>query len=134
MARVVITGMGIYSCIGQNLDDVLISLKEGKSGIGVDMSREEMGFRSFLTGILPKPDLSKLLDRRKRISMSQEAAYSYIATVEALKNACIDDDFLNRNEVGILYGNDSSALAVIEGIDLIREKKNTILFRGGERR
>jgi len=131
MARVVITGMGIYSCIGQNLDDVLISLKEGKSGIGVDMSREEMGFRSFLTGILPKPDLSKLLDRRKRISMSQEAAYSYIATVEALKNACIDDDFLNRNEVGILYGNDSSALAVIEGIDLIREKKNTTLVGSG---
>ena len=131
MARVVITGMGIYSCIGQNLDDVLISLKEGKSGIGVDMSREEMGFRSFLTGILPKPDLSKLLDRRKRISMSQEAAYSYIATVEALKNACIDVDFLNRNEVGILYGNDSSALAVIEGIDLIREKKNTTLVGSG---
>lgn len=131
MDRVVITGMGIYSCIGQNLDDVLISLKEGKSGIGVDMSREEMGFRSFLTGILPKPDLSKLLDRRKRISMSQEAAYSYIATVEALKNACIDDDFLNRNEVGILYGNDSSALAVIEGIDLIREKKNTTLVGSG---
>ena len=131
MARVVITGMGIYSCIGQNLDDVLISLKEGKSGIGVDMSREEMGFRSFLTGILPKPDLSKLLDRRKRISMSQEAAYSYIATVEALKNSCIDDDFLNRNEVGILYGNDSSALAVIEGIDLIREKKNTTLVGSG---
>ena len=131
MARVVITGMGIYSCIGQNLDDVLISLKEGKSGIGVDMSREEMGFRSFLTGILPKPDLSKLLDRRKRISMSQEAAYSYIATVEALKNSCIDDDFLNRNEVGILYGNDSSALAVVEGIDLIREKKNTTLVGSG---
>jgi len=63
--------------------------------------------------------------------MSQEAAYSYIATVEALKNACIDDDFLNTNEVGILYGNDSSALAVIEGIDLIREKKNTTLVGSG---
>lgn len=131
MARVVITGMGIYSCIGQNLDDVLISLKEGKSGIGVDKSREEMGFRSLLTGILPKPDLTKLLDRRKRISMSQEAAYSYVATVEALKNSGIDDDFLNNNEVGILYGNDSSALAVIEGIDLIREKKNTTLVGSG---
>lgn len=131
MARVVITGMGIYSCIGQNLDDVLISLREGKSGIGVDKSREEMGFRSLLTGILPKPDLTKLLDRRKRISMSQEAAFSYVATVEALKNSGIDDDFLDNNEVGILYGNDSSALAVIEGIDLIREKKNTTLVGSG---
>lgn len=131
MARVVITGMGIYSCIGQNLDDVLISLREGKSGIGVDKSREEMGFRSLLTGILPKPDLTKLLDRRKRISMSQEAAFSYVATVEALKNSGIDDNFLDNNEVGILYGNDSSALAVIEGIDLIREKKNTTLVGSG---
>ena len=131
MARVVITGMGIYSCIGQNLDDVLISLREGKSGIGVDKSRGEMGFRSLLTGILPKPDLTKLLDRRKRISMSQEAAFSYVATVEALKNSGIDDDFLDKNEVGILYGNDSSALAVIEGIDLIREKKNTTLVGSG---
>lgn len=131
MARVVITGMGIYSCIGQNLDDVLISLREGKSGVGVDKSRAEMGFRSLLTGILPKPDLTKLLDRRKRISMSQEAAFSYVATVEALKNSGIDDDFLDNNEVGILYGNDSSALAVIEGIDLIREKKNTTLVGSG---
>ncbi|EKD31957.1 MAG: hypothetical protein ACD_77C00204G0007 [uncultured bacterium] len=131
MARVVITGMGIYSCIGQNLDDVLISLREGKSGIGVDKSREDMGFRSLLTGILPKPDLTKLLDRRKRISMSQEAAFSYVATVEALRNSGIDDDFLDKNEVGILYGNDSSALAVIEGIDLIREKKNTTLVGSG---
>ncbi len=131
MGRVVITGMGIYSCIGQNLDDVLISLKEGKSGVGLDMSREGMGFRSLLTGILPKPDLSKMLDRRKRMSMSQEAAYAYIATVEAFKNAKIDDNFLNTNEVGVLYGNDSSALAVIEGIDLIREKKNTTLVGSG---
>ncbi len=131
MARVVITGMGIYSCIGQNLNDVLDSLKEGKSGIGVDPQREEFGFRSFLSGVLPKPDLTKLLDRRKRISMSQEAAYAYIATSEALKNACIDDEFLDSREVGILYGNDSSALAVVEGVDLIREKKNTTLVGSG---
>jgi 3-oxoacyl-[acyl-carrier-protein] synthase-1 len=131
MARVVITGMGIYSCIGQNLDDVLESLREGRSGIGVDPEREEFGFRSSLTGILPKPDLTKVLDRRKRISMSQEAAYAYVATAEALKNAGIDDNFLDSREVGILYGNDSSALAVVEGVDLIREKKNTTLVGSG---
>ncbi len=131
MARVVITGMGIYSCIGQNLNDVLDSLREGRSGIGVDPEREEFGFRSSLTGILPKPDLTKVLDRRKRISMSQEAAYAYVATAEALKNAGIDDNFLDSREVGILYGNDSSALAVVEGVDLIREKKNTTLVGSG---
>jgi 3-oxoacyl-[acyl-carrier-protein] synthase-1 len=131
MARVVITGMGIYSCIGQSLDVVLESLKEGRSGIGIDPEREEFGFRSSLTGILPKPDLSKVLDRRKRISMSQEAAYAYVATAEALKNAGIDDNFLDSREVGVLYGNDSSALAVVEGVDLIREKKNTTLVGSG---
>jgi len=131
MARVVITGMGIYSCIGQNLDEVLESLRSGNSGIGVDPAREAMGFRSYLTGVLPKPDLSKRLDRRKRISMSEEAAYAYIATEEALANAGIDSEFLDSHEVGILYGNDSSAQAVIDGIDLIREKKNTTLVGSG---
>lgn len=131
MNRVVITGMGIYSCIGQSLDEVRDSLKNGKSGVGIDPKREEMGFRSFLTGILPEPNLSHLLDRRKRISMSQEAGYAYMATVEALKNANIDNDFLTSREVGILYGNDSSAQAVIDGVDLIREKKNTTLVGSG---
>jgi len=131
MARVVITGMGIYSCIGQDLKSVLESLKNGKSGVGVDLSREEMGFRSFLTGILPKPDLSKRLDRRKRLSMSEEASYAYIATEEALADAKIDSAFLDSREVGILYGNDSSAQAVIDGVDIIREKKNTTLVGSG---
>lgn len=131
MSRVVITGMGIYSCIGQDLDTVLESLKSGRSGVGIDPAREEMGFRSYLTGILPKPDLTKRLDRRKRLSMSEEATYAYLATEEALKNAGIDEAFLNSREVGILYGNDSSAQAVIDGVDIIREKKNTTLVGSG---
>ena len=131
MSRVVITGMGIYSCIGQDLETVLESLKSGRSGVGIDPAREEMGFRSYLTGILPKPDLTKRLDRRKRLSMSEEASYAYLATEEALKNARIDDAFLNSREVGILYGNDSSAQAVIDGVDIIREKKNTTLVGSG---
>lgn len=123
--------MGIYSCIGQDLETVLESLKSGRSGVGIDPAREEMGFRSYLTGILPKPDLTKRLDRRKRLSMSEEATYAYLATEEALKNAGIDDAFLNSREVGILYGNDSSAQAVIDGVDIIREKKNTTLVGSG---
>lgn len=131
MKRVVITGMGIYSCIGQNLGHVSDALKEGRSGIGIDSCREEMGFKSFLSGILPEPNLNQLLDRRKRISMSQEAGYAYMSTVEALGNANIDDKFLSTREVGVLFGNDSSAKAVIEGVDLIREKKNTTLVGSG---
>ena len=66
MRRVVITGMGIYSCIGKNLDEVKESLRNGRTGIGIDPARKELGYFSSLTGILERPDLKKLLDRKKR--------------------------------------------------------------------
>lgn len=129
--RVVITGLGIWSCLGKNLDEVLASLKAGKSGIGLDQERKEMGYRSGLTGIVAKPVLKGLLDRRARVGMSEEAEYAYMATLEAMKNAKMDMEWIERNEVGILYGNDSSARAVIEAIDLIRQKKDTTLVGSG---
>lgn len=129
--RVVITGMGIYSCIGKNLQEVTESLYNGKSGIGFDPKRKEMGYRSALTGILEKPDLKKLLDRRKRICMPEQGNYAYLATLEAFANAGIDENYLAAHEVGILYGNDSSAEPVITGVDIIREKKNTALVGSG---
>ncbi|MFR9566329.1 MAG: beta-ketoacyl synthase N-terminal-like domain-containing protein, partial [Rikenellaceae bacterium] len=125
--RVVITGMGIYSCIGKNLDEVKESLYNGKSGIGIDPVRKELGYRSALTGIVEDPNLKGVLDRRKRMCLAQQGTYAYVATVEAFKNANINEEFLKSHEVGILYGNDSSALPVIEGVDIIREKKNTTL-------
>ncbi len=131
MNRVVITGMGIYSCIGKNLEEVKDSLYNGKSGIGFDPARKEMGFRSGLTGILELPDLKGKLDRRSRICLPEQGYYAYVATLEALQNAGIDHDFLVENEVGILYGNDSSAKAVIEGVDIMRAKNNTTLIGSG---
>lgn len=129
--RVVITGMGIWSCIGENLDQVKESLFEGKSGIGVDPARKEIGYRSALTGILRTPDLKGKIDRRQRLCLPEEGKYAYAATEQALAQAGIDSDFLAKREVGILYGNDSSAEAVINGIDIIREKKNTALVGSG---
>lgn len=129
--RVVITGMGIYSCIGKNKEEVKTSLFEGKSGIGIAPDRKEMGYRSSLCGILEKPNLKGLLDRRQRLCLSEHGQYAYLATSEALAEAGIDNDFLQQHEVGILYGNDSSAEAVISGVDIIREKKNTILVGSG---
>lgn len=123
--------MGIYSCIGKNLDEVKQSLFEGKSGIGYDPARKEMGYRSALTGIVEKPNLKNLLDRRKRTCLPEQGAYAYVATVEAFKNAGINESFLSAREVGILYGNDSCAAPVIEGVDIIREKKNTTLVGSG---
>ncbi|CAM2773110.1 beta-ketoacyl-[acyl-carrier-protein] synthase family protein [Chryseobacterium flavum] len=129
--RVVITGMGIYSCIGTSLDEVRESLYQGKSGIVLDRERKEFGFRSGLTGVVPKPDLKHLLNRRQRVSMGEESEYAYLATIDALKQANLDEAFLDTHEVGILYGNDSVSQAVVESIDIAREKKDTTLMGSG---
>ena len=131
MGRVVITGMGIYSCLGENLEEVKNSLYQGKSGIVFDQERKDFGYRSALTGKVAVPNLKKQLSRRERISMGEEAQYAYIATVEALKNAQVDLDFLIHNEVGIIFGNDSTAKSVIESIDIVRAKKDTTLVGSG---
>ena len=85
--RVVITGAGIYSTIGLNMEEVRQSLYEGRSGIGVDPRRNEMGFRSTLTGILERPNLKGLIPRRMRVGMAEQGEYSYMATMEALEQA-----------------------------------------------
>lgn len=128
MKRVVITGMGIYSCLGTDLETVTQSLFNGKSGIVSDPSRTEMGFRSSLTGSVPKPDLKKEIKRKKRVRMSEHAEYAYCATRDAFAQANIDADFLEKNEVGIFYGNDSSARATIETTDIMRKTKDTALI------
>ena len=123
--------MGIYSCLGKNLDEVRDSLRTGKSGIGYLQSRKDMGYRSALSGIIEIPNLKGILDRRARISMAEPALYAYVSTLEALKNANLDVDFLDKNETGILFGNDSSAQAVIDAVDIIRAKKDTTLLGSG---
>ena len=129
--RVVITGMGIYSCIGTTLEEVKESLYHGKSGIVLDSERKEFGYRSGLMGRVPKPDLKNLLGRRQRISMGEESEYAYMATIDAFEQAKISQEFLDENEVGILYGNDSVSQAVVEAIDIVKEKKDTTLMGSG---
>jgi 3-oxoacyl-[acyl-carrier-protein] synthase-1 len=129
--RVVITGLGIYSCIGKNLEEVAKSLYAGKSGISIDPERTKYGYRSPLTGIVELPQLKGLLDRRLRVGMAEEGEYAYMATLEALKTANIDMDYLGKNEVGIFYGNDSSAKPVIEAYNVVLEKKDTTLMGSG---
>lgn len=131
MNRVVITGMGIYSCIGKNLDEVKDSLYAGRSGIIYDAIRKDFGYRSGLTGAVEKPNLKGTLDRRARIMLPEQGEYAYIATAQALEQAGIDADYIAKTDVGILYGNDSTAKAVIETTDVIREKKDTMLIGSG---
>ena len=129
--RVVITGMGIYSCLGKNLNEVRDSLYTGKSGIILDPVRKEMGFRSGLTAFIEVPDLKGQLSRNQRVYMPEQAKYAYVATAEALRNARLDQDYLNTHEVGLLYGNDSTADAVVKSVDTMREKKDTTLVGSG---
>ncbi len=129
--RVVITGMGIRSCLGNNLDEVKQSLYKGQSGIAFDEERKSFGYQSALTGKVDRPDVKKMLSRRQRITMGEESEFAYVATIEAMKNAGIDQAFIDAFEVGIIYGNDSVSKAVIESTDIIREKKDTALVGSG---
>ena len=131
MKRVAITGMGIYSCIGQDLDSVRDALFRGVSGIKFDASRKEHGFRSGLTGFVPAPDLKSELPRSQRAYMPEQAQYAYCATRDALTQAGIDGDFLDKHDVGLIYGNDSSADAVFKSVSRIKEKNDTMLCGSG---
>jgi 3-oxoacyl-[acyl-carrier-protein] synthase-1 len=129
--RVVITGIGIYSCLGENLGEVTRSLYAGKSGIIYDQERKDFGFRSALTGMVKEPDLKSYLSRRQRLGMHQPAMYAFMATREAMELSGLDTDFLEKTETGIIYGNDSTASSIMEAVDKAREKHDTTLIGSG---
>lgn len=130
--RVVITGMGIWSCLGTDLQTVKESLYSGKSGIGIQEERIGYGYRSALSGIVEQPVITKkMLDRHTRAGMSEEANYAYMASTQAFQQAGITDDYLLQNEVGCLFGNDSSAKPVIEAAHIMDEKHDTALLGYG---
>jgi 3-oxoacyl-[acyl-carrier-protein] synthase-1 len=131
MNRVVITGIGIYSSIGKNIEEAKESLYQGRSGIIFDPARKPFGYQSALTGKLERPVLKGIIDRRSRVCMPEHAEYAYMSTVEALKYSGITTEYLAKNEVGILFGNDSSMQPVIECVDIVREKKDSTLVGSG---
>ncbi len=97
----------------------------------MDESRKAYGFRSGLTGQVEKPQLKGLLDRRRRANLSEEAEYAFMATRQAFEQAGIDEDYLLANEVGCIFGNDSSAKAVIDGYTVMEEKHDSELVGSG---
>ena len=131
MNRVVITGIGIYSSIGKNLEEVKNSLYNGKSGIIFDPDRKNFGYQSGLTGKVESPELKGILDRRARSCMPQQAEFAYMSTSEALKTAGITPEYLDSTYAGIIFGNDSSALPVIEAVDTFRETRDTMMISSG---
>ena len=124
--------MGIWSCLGTDLDTVRDALYNGKSGIGLQKERLDYGYRSGLTGIVPEPEITKkMLDRHTRAGMSEEARYAYMASRDALAQAGIDDSYLQAHEVGCLFGNDSSAKPVIEAAKVMDEKHDSAMLGYG---
>ena len=130
--RVVITGMGIWSCLGTDLESVKQSLYEGKSGIGMQPERLEYGYRSALTGIVEEPVITKkMLDRHTRAGMPEEARYAYMSSLQAFEQANITDEYLRENEIGCIFGNDSSAKPVIEASKIMDEKHDSAMLGYG---
>ena len=130
--RVVVTGMGIWSCLGTDIETVKQSLYEGKSGIGIQPERLEYGYRSALTGIVEEPVITKkMLDRHTRAGMPQEARYAYMSSLQAFAQANISDEYLREHEVGCIFGNDSSAQPVIEASKIMDEKHDSAMLGYG---
>lgn len=126
MRRVVITGMGIWSSIGQDLQSVTESLRLGRSGIIYDQSRVDYGYQSGLVGNVPKPDLKPFLSRHERMMMSDDAAYSFMSARQAFEQAGIDKDYLYHTDVGIIWGSEGNSHQQ-EYIRVIEETHSTAL-------
>ncbi|MBA4692503.1 MAG: beta-ketoacyl-ACP synthase II [SAR86 cluster bacterium] len=122
MKNVVITGMGIVSCIGKDLQEVLKSLKVGKSGITKNTKYEEMGFRSHISGSI-NINLAELIDRKTLRFMSEASGFGYIAAKEAIRNASINLSEIDSSRIGIVAGSGgASSAAQIDASDIARER------------
>ena len=122
MKNVVITGVGIKSCIGNSYQEVLDSLKNGKSGITADEAHKEMGFRSQVSGSIDL-NFSELIDRKLYRFMGESAAYAYLAAQDAIEMAGISELHLNSERTGIVAGSGGASTRVmVETADITREK------------
>ena len=122
MRNVVITGVGIKSCIGNTYDDVLDSLQNGKSGITANKSYVDLGFRSQISGSV-NLDYSELIDRKLLRFMGEASAYSYLAAKDAIQMSGLEETELDSPRVGIVAGaGGSSTRVMVATSDITREK------------
>ena len=122
MRNVVITGVGIKSCIGNTYQEVLDSLKNGRSGITANETYKEMGFRSQVSGNVDL-NFAELIDRKLYRFMGEASAYAYLAAQDAIEMAGISEDHLNSEKTGIVAGSGGSSTRVmVSTADITREK------------
>ncbi|MCW2309528.1 beta-ketoacyl-ACP synthase I [Rhodobium gokarnense] len=122
MRRVVVTGMGIVSSIGNNCQEVLESLREARSGIVAAEKYTELGFRSQVHGSL-KIDLDQAVDRRARRFMGDGAAYTFVAMKQAIADAGLEDSDVSNPRTGLIVGSGGpSTVAIVNAADVTRQK------------
>lgn len=122
MRRVVVTGLGIISSIGNNKQEVLESLRQGRSGIEFCEEYRELGFRSHVHGSL-KIDLDSAVDRKLRRFMGDGAAYNYLAMEQAIADAGLEEDMVSNERTGLIMGSGgSSTKNLVLAADILREK------------
>ncbi len=122
MRRVVITGLGITSCLGNDSDTVSAALREGRSGIRHLPQYAELGFRSQVGGA-PELDLEALIDRKQKRFMGDAAAYAYLAMRDAIADAGLDEALVSQPRTGLIAGSGGgSAEWQIEAADLLRQR------------
>ncbi|MCR8914849.1 beta-ketoacyl-ACP synthase I [Marinobacter panjinensis] len=121
MRRVVITGMGIVSCLGNSTEAVLESLKTGKSGIRFNETYRDMGFRSQIAGSIDVD--TTVIDRKTRRFMGQSAMYSFLAMEQAIASSGLTDDMVSNDRTGLIAGSGgASSASQVEAVDIMREK------------
>ncbi|RVU29845.1 beta-ketoacyl-ACP synthase I [Neptunomonas marina] len=122
MRRVVVTGMGIVSCLGNDKETVLESLKEGRSGIKFQEEYKELGFRSHVAGSIDI-DLESKIDRKLRRFMGNAAAYSYLAMEQAIADAGLTEEQVSNERTGLIAGSGGASSAdIVESADILRDK------------
>jgi 3-oxoacyl-[acyl-carrier-protein] synthase-1 len=131
MHRVAITGMGIVSCLGQDVDTVEDALRHGRSGVGIDEERRRRGFRSPLTGLIRDFDPARILPKKQRKTMPDFTIWAAAAVLDALRGAELRPEDVRNDDCGLIFGCDSSCLAAVEQVDLLRELGDTMSLGSG---
>ena len=122
MRRVVVTGMGIVSSIGNNLQDVTGALRQGRSGIEYSEEYQELGFRSRIHGSI-EVDLAGAIDRKQKRFMGDAAAYNYLAMLEAIQDSGLSQDVISSPRTGLVVGSGGgSPENISNAVDLLRDK------------
>ena len=132
MHRVAITGIGIISCLGNDIGNVGKSLRRGESGIVSDPEREKAGFRSPLTGAIRDFDPRNILSKKQCKTMPDFAVQAFAAATDAIRMSRLSTEEVQNDGTGLVFGCDSSCLAAVEQVDLLRQRGETKLIGSGQ--